>query len=80
MPVVVQPHEAHRLEHHQSGKDGTDKRDEAIEHWDTGADQVSDNGNATSAAQPRSPMDRSVRGQVPGSTHESHEETLCWQL
>lgn len=60
VPVVVEPHETHRLEHHESGEDSTNERDEAIKDWNTGTDQVSDNGDATSATQPRCPMNGSV--------------------
>lgn len=80
MPVVVQPHEAHWLEHHERGEHGTNQGDEAVKDGNTGADQVPDKRDAASAAQPRSPMDRSVRCQVLGRAHEAHEETLRGQL
>lgn len=43
--VVIEPHQSHGLEGHEGSQQRSNEGDETIEHWDTTANQVRDDGN-----------------------------------
>lgn len=76
----MQPHEAHRLERHQSAKQGSYERDKAAEDWDGTCDDVGDQDAAASAAQPDDPVGDGVVGEVAGAAEEANEDVLGGEL
>ena len=76
----MQPHEAHRLERHESAKQGSYERDKAAEDWDGARDDVGDQDAATGAAQPDDPVCDGVVGEVAGAAEEADEDVFGGEL
>lgn len=76
MPVVVEPHDAFRLEAEQSTEKGTDKRDKATEGGNTACNAVGDDGRDGSAAQPGAPVREGVGCQMLGTAEKAKKDVL----
>jgi hypothetical protein len=78
--VVVQPHEAHRLERHESAQQGADERDQPAEDGNGAGDNVGDQDAAAGAAQPDGPVGPGIVGQVAGAAEEADEDVFGGEL
>lgn len=76
MPVVVQPHDAFRLEAEQSSEESTNKRDETTERRDTTGDAVCDDSSDGRASEPGRPMHDTVGCEMLRPTQKANEDVL----
>jgi hypothetical protein len=78
--VVVQPHEAHRLERHESTQQRADEGYQSTEDGDGAGDDIGGQDAAASAAQPDGPVGHGVVGQVAGAAEEADEDVFGGEL
>lgn len=80
MPVVEQPHAAHRLEAHERAEQGADQGHQRVEDGDRAGDDIRDHGHRERAAEPGAPVDPGVAGEVSGAAEEGQEDVFGGEL
>lgn len=80
VPIVVQPHAAHRLETHESAEKRTDQRDQTAEDRNSTGDDVRDDRDTTRAGEPESPVTEGGIGQMVGSSEHTDEDVFGGDL
>lgn len=80
VPVVVQPHAAHRLEAHEGAQKCADERNETAEDGDRGRDDIRSQRYTGSEAEPGDPVLGSGVSEVLCSAQSADEEVLGDEL
>ena len=79
-PVVVQPHETHWLEGHESPQESADKGYKSSEDWDCARDDIRGYDASTSTAEPDGPVGERVVREMLRTSQQSNEDVFCWEL
>jgi len=68
------------LETHESAEESADERDETTEDRDGASDDVGGYSHAGGAAEPYTPVDETVAGEMSGASEQADEDVLGRQL
>lgn len=79
-PVIIDPHETHELERHDTSKEGSVERRQRAEDGNGTGDNVRRDGDANRATEPAHPVSGGIRRQMLRPTQETHKKVLSRNL